>query len=164
MAEHIGYVDRSELPFIVAIRGSPDKGKPDRHGIPDDLDRKFSSRDIIGFGFAEEYGSGATYYHTAELQVFVHPDNLRQGVGKTLMDRLMFFLDKGHSPLLGAPFVPCGCTWDIGGKRVTSKVLCIIPYASDKPESVEGIRKFLEPWEFTEVGCLVEVGRKYSTW
>jgi L-amino acid N-acyltransferase YncA len=164
MAEMVTYVNKSELPFIVAIRGVPDEGKPDRHNIPEHLDRKGSNRNIIGFGFAEEYGAGATYHHTAELQVYVHPANLRQGVGKTLMDRLMFFLDKGHSPLLGAPFVPCGCTWDIGGKRVISKVLCTIPYASGQPESVEGIRKFLEPWEFTEVGCLIEVGRKQGTW
>jgi phosphinothricin acetyltransferase len=45
--------------------------------------------DVIGYAYAAPYRARAAYRHTLEHSVYVHPDHVGHGVGRTLMQALI---------------------------------------------------------------------------
>jgi hypothetical protein len=62
-----------------------------------------SIRSVIGFSFSERYGYGfasranGRSRATATLQLYVHPDYTRKGVGRNLLDRLIHCITPSYA-------------------------------------------------------------------
>lgn len=146
---------RLHLPWLVAV-----ERKPESNGYASAGKDK-----IVGYAFADDYsGPKDTYRYTVEIQVFTHHEHLRMGIGKTLMDRLMIFLDPMYLPRGGYDFIDNDDFWGPGGQRVISKVLCNIPYTVEDNSEMKWLKKWLENFEFDEMGTLKEVGLKFNKW
>lgn len=152
---HYDDVRHVRLPWIVAVERPKDAtgSGPDGKGK------------IVGYAFADDYGDPADAYRfTVEMSLFAHPDHVREGVGKTLLDKLVSYLDPLYIARGGYDFEDNDDFWGPGGQRVISKVLCNIPYTKDDSSEMEWLKKWLAEFEFEEMGTLKEVGRKFDKW
>jgi L-amino acid N-acyltransferase YncA len=100
---------RGRLAFLVAVLKSSDAiggdnntgriGKrADRNSVfcPQDAVESFSET-IVVFTFSEFISKRKLMYrHATELHLFVYPNNTRQGVGRTLRDRIMPSFDMAY--------------------------------------------------------------------
>ena len=118
---------------------------------------------ILGFAYAEDFaGRNTIYRYTAEIRLYVHPDNCRLGVGKTLMDRIIPSLDQGYVSRGATDFVAdCKNHYEVGGKREIRKVITHICYRTGEEKDLEWKKKWLEEnWEFDHIGTMRNVGVK----
>ena len=149
-------VDQLNLPWIVAVEGSLDhKGQEPREGGK-----------ILGYAFADDFGGpNSAFQFTVEMQVFTHADHTRLGVGKCLVDQLLYLLDPLHTFPSGCRFLTSDLRWqEPGGRRRVAKVLCNIPYVADEPAEMDWQRKWFLENQFEEVGKLTGVGAKFRKW
>ena len=93
------YLKNQKLPFIVAIKGRAPllqdaqgrRGTSQKANLP-------KAETIIGTCFAERYSQGIGGTHlgrsrgTVCLQLYVHPEYTRKGVGRNLLDRMVHCL------------------------------------------------------------------------
>ncbi|KAI9760442.1 MAG: hypothetical protein M4579_001635 [Chaenotheca gracillima] len=145
-------VNKQSLPWIVAVECTGPGGKNEK---------------VVGFAYAEDYGDPKNAYrYTVELQIFTHHEYLRNGIGKTLMDRALHNLDVGHADREGYIFRGDKQEeWCVGGRRVISKILCNIPYPTNKPTDVAWLKTwFCKEWGFEEMGVMKKVGVKLGKW
>ena len=118
---------------------------------------------ILGFVYAEDFaGRNTVYRYTAEIRLYVHPDNYRLGVGKTLMDRMIPSLDQGYISRGATDFIAeCKNHYEVGGKREIRKVITHICYRTGEEKEFEWKKKWLEEnWEFDHVGTMRNIGVK----
>ena len=118
---------------------------------------------VLGFAYAEDFaGRNTIYRYTAEIRLYVHPDNYRLGVGKTLMDRMIPSLDQGYISRGATDFVAKFKNhYEVGGKREIRKVIAHICYRTGEEKEFEWKKKWLEEnWEFDHVGTMRNVGVK----
>ncbi|KAI9849137.1 MAG: hypothetical protein M1837_005367 [Sclerophora amabilis] len=156
MRAHFEDVRDELLPWFVAVEHSVERGTWRGRG----------GEKVVGYAFADDFGDrNNAYRYTVEIQVFTHSEYQRKGVGKTLMDKMMAVMDPGYCSRGGYRFVcnPDGL-WEFSGRRTISKVLCNIPYIPEDPSEKEWLKKWLEGWEFEEVGHLKEVGVRRGKW
>ncbi|KAI9783128.1 MAG: hypothetical protein M1816_001579 [Peltula sp. TS41687] len=149
---------RLNLPWIVAVLRGPEANGYESAGHDH----------IVGFAFADDFnGLEDMYQFTAEIQVFVHHQQLRHGVGKCLTDRLLHYLDPGYNPRGGYDFIDDeDDLWGPGGKRDIASVLCNIAYKKENGshDEMKWRRRWLEAFEFDDAGYLKKVGRKFNEW
>lgn len=120
---------------------------------------------IVGFAYAEDFGGEQSMWrHTCELQLFVDPYHLRQGIGKNLMD----FILRGLNPLYVyhdvVEFIYSQDElnrYDMGGARVLSNIIISFPYVATEEEQSKWIWDWLtRVFEFQLQGILKGIGRK----
>ena len=146
-------------PFVVAIHMGEKKFTNLR-----DVHRK-KHENIVGFAVAANYGGPKTAYrHSVELDMFVHHAHLRQGIGNTLLDRMLSALAPQYSLLertlfLGEYIVDY---WIGGGHKICKTVIVNILHDAEDTRSVEWKKKWLsqEHNGFECVGTLPKIGIK----
>lgn len=103
------------------------------------------------------------YHSSVELELMVHPDFYRQGIGRTLLDRILAALSPDYNILECAPFRPHNdiCHWIGGGSRQAKAIMVNILYSDGQEDTVVAWRKqWLAQFEFQHVGTLPHVGFK----
>ncbi|WP_136805605.1 GNAT family N-acetyltransferase [Desulfosediminicola flagellatus] len=95
---------------------------------------KDESGKLLGFGMLRAHKAIQEFAHTAEFVCFLHPDHLRAGLGKQLLDRLV---NEGK---------------EIGFSSILSNI------SSRNPGSI----RFHEKNGFVECGRFVNIGKKHG--
>lgn len=126
--------------------------------------RRDNAETIVGFAYAEDFSeSGNMYRFTCELQFWVHPQHLRLGIGKTLVDRMLPALDNGYCCRQATDFVADNpIEYDGGGLRTIARILISIPYDHTDTKDLTWQKKWLSQWEFEQVGNMPGIGRKFQ--
>ena len=153
------------LPFIVAIL----KAKKE---VQRNMSNGVKVEQVVGFALASGFTAADYVEHiAAELEIYVHHNYLRQGIGRCLMDRLMCATDRGHMERGGYPFHcdPVERVWyEVGGARDLHKIMFVARQYSrprkDSPEELDvttWMKKWLvKDWDFEEEACLKQAGAK----
>ena len=132
---------------------------------PENNQRDFASETIVGFSYAEDHaGMHTMFQHTVELQLFVDPNHYRNGIGRTLMDRMMTSLDKSYMMEAATDFVDDGkMCYDIGGARDVHKILVTVGFHYGDEKEFEWRKSWLEQkWEFDHIGTMKCLGKKFG--
>ncbi|KAK2768374.1 hypothetical protein FQN54_000229 [Arachnomyces sp. PD_36] len=116
---------RENLPFIVAIERR--------------VEGRSHTQAVVGFASATDFfGSHTAGNHTAELDLFVHPDRCRLGIANCLIDKLLEVCDRTFVPKKGYWFnanYGGHAAYSPGGNRELARLIFIIHFAeSDKSE------------------------------
>lgn len=142
--------------FIVAVQmNGKGAGQNRRHG----------AEVVVGFAYAEDLGDGNNLYrYTCEIQFWVHQSFRHQGIGKTLVDRMLFALDPEYGVRAGTPFV-CNenenqFKW--GGRRIIKQILIQIPYPADDDYDFKWQTKWLMGFDFWHVSTIPGIGYKFG--
>ena len=144
-------------PFVVAIHLGEKF-----YRRQEDIIRK-KQENVVGFTVAANFGGKDTLFHsTVELELMVDPKFHRQGIGRTLLDRILGALSPDYNVLEGAPFLPHNdiCFWIGGGSRQAKGIMVNILYSKDNEDSVTWRKQWLAKYEFQHVGTLPHVGVK----
>jgi L-amino acid N-acyltransferase YncA len=114
---------------------------------------------IVGYAYVTGFRSGkAGYKHTVELSLFCHPEHLYEGIGTTLLNRL---LDVLSSPEANMEFYVSGIRED--DQKVRQVIACMAVNTNSKEEGI-GLKKWYEGFGFVLKGHLSEVGFKFDQW
>lgn len=151
-------VDR-KLPFLVAVDRSSKSNRKNNKRFGDRANTQGEL--VVGFSYADDFNDNhGMYRYTVELDTFVQPARLRQGVGRTLVDKMMSILDLKYEPRGGYEFKCSDPSFGIGGSRTVGNIVINIPYASDDKFRFEWLQSWLKQWEFEKVGEMSSIGRK----
>jgi len=147
-------------PFIVAVLMDKDASRLYR-----DIRRR-THEHIVGFARSADYGARSNAYrYTVELEVVVKMGHLRQGVGKTMLDRLLAVLDIGYSLKEGAPLIiPADdnlAHWMGGGRRSIKTILFSILHEKDD-QGLEWKKEWLKRNGFEATGTILKIGYKFD--
>jgi len=147
-------------PFLVAVHmGS----KPITNVC--DVHRK-KSETIVGFAFAADYGQQThAYRFTVELEMWVHRDHLHQGIGRSMLDRMLAALDPGYNLLECAPFLGKDkmSHWIGGSHCLVKTILVNLLHNEDSKMDVEWKKDWLSSKnEFKYCGTLPGMGHKFG--
>jgi L-amino acid N-acyltransferase YncA len=150
----------AKLPFIVAVSREHKS-----------LRRLKGSERIVGFASATDFSqSNLTERISAELEVYVHPDWLHKGIGRSLTDKLLDSTDRGH---LRTSTVTFTCDPDVrhlysagGGRDLNVLIFIIRHFKNPKPGTGEDINT-LKQWlirefDFEESGCIKGGAAKFK--
>ena len=95
--------EADEMPFIVAVLKGKARNKGGRSG------RKSYRETIVGCSWVDNVGEkDSILQFNAEIQVWVHQEYLRQGIGKNLFDRIVTALDRTWQTHCGTDFISPG--------------------------------------------------------
>jgi len=150
-------------PFLVAIH-TGDKAVKDGREVHR---KKNKSETVVGFAFASDYGLSRTAYRfTVEVELWVHPDHRRQGIGRSMLDRILTALDPGYIVKECAPF-RCKdrqemVKWGGGGVRTVKTLLINMLYTETCEQALEWRKKWLSDNQFDYQGTLSDIGYKFS--
>lgn len=163
MSDRFEVTTQNKLPFLVAAF----KSAPTKPVTEIDMDQD----KVVGWASATDWvNRHSSERFTVELEVYVHKDHLRQGVGKCLMDKLLEATDRGHIPRKGCPFF---CDPEVqhlytaGGARNLIRLMILVR-SFDKPkpgkeDDLPWLKKWLEDsWQFEQQGCLKRVAAKFK--
>lgn len=140
--------------FLVAVQSSPRGGG---------YSRRTSEEVLAGFAYADDYGDrNGAWRFTCEIQFFVAHWQLRAGVGKSLVDRMLTALDPVYVPRNGVQFAGAGNSiqYEQGGERVVSKIMVGIPFAVKEDTDVKWQKEWLAQFEFEVIAIFPKIGRK----
>lgn len=144
-------------PFVVAIH----MGEKSCHYQQNIVRKK--QENIVGFAVAADLGNKHTLYHSSvELELMVHPEFHHQGIGRTLLDRILAALSPDHNLLECAPFLPHNdiSHWIRGGSRQAKAIIVNIHYSDGEEHTITWRKQWLAKHEFQHVGTLPQVGFK----
>jgi GNAT superfamily N-acetyltransferase len=140
--------------------------------VPRDRYTGIKGEQIVGFALATGFTALDYVEHiAAELEIYVHHEYRRNGVGRCLFDRLMCATDRGHMERGGYPF-HCDPAerhrYEVGGARNLHKLAFVARHHSrpkkDVTEEVDvttWLKKWLvKEWDFEEEACLKQTGAK----
>ena len=123
-----------------------------------------STEKIMGFAYANDHHSPeGAFRYTANITVLVLPECQGVGVGKTLLDRLLFCLERYYKPQCQVDFFDPTSRFTNGPEeRIVHRILAAYHYA---PEGWDEIRSkwmsaWLEEFDFKQYGEEDEVGCK----
>ncbi|MCJ1394659.1 nucleolar DEAD-box protein required for synthesis of 60S ribosomal subunit [Xylographa bjoerkii] len=131
----------------------------------ENVQRDVTSETVVGFSYAEDHaGIHTMFQHTVELQLFVDPNHFMNGIGKTLMDRMMTSLDKGYMLEATTDFVDDGkMCYEIGGAREVHKILVTVGFHFGEEKEFEWRKSWLEQkFEFDHIGTMNCLGKKFG--
>ena len=146
-------------PFLVAVHMGQKATKDDPNP-----NRRFSET-IVGFAFAADYGLQHTVWKfTVELELWVHHDYLHQGIGRTMLDRMLGALDPGYNLLECAPLLGKNLTsrWSGGGCRIVKTILVHLHHNNINKDTLKWKKEWLTNNEFTHGGTLPHIGFKFG--
>ena len=153
-----------KLPFIVAVHMGD---KPCRS--LKDVKRK-KGETLVGFSAATQYGSdNSIYRYSAELELYVHREHLRQGIGRTMLDRMLSAICQGYYLIELAPFLLSKehrrVDWSGGAMAAIHTVtINLLHSAEEDKENIEWKMKWLSGGRnmFEFVGNIPKIGFKFK--
>lgn len=140
--------------FLVAVQSSPRGGG---------YSRRTSEEVLAGFAYADDYGGRDTAWRfTCEVQFFVAHWQLRAGVGKSLVDRMLTALDPVYVSRNGVQFSGArnSIQYEQGGERVVSQIMVGIPFVAKDDSEIKWKKQWLAQFKFQEVAIFPGIGRK----
>ena len=146
-------------PFLVAIH----KGQKAAKDVQDV--RRKKSETVVGFAFAADYGLSKTAYRfTVELELWVHHAYVHQGIGKSMLDRMLAALDPGYNLLECAPLLGKydATRWSSGGQRTIKTILVNLLHSKAGEKNLEWMKQWLTEKNFEYQGTLSEIGFKFG--
>lgn len=161
-SQRLQWIKQAGLPMIVAVdRSGHKKSRNQGHGTG-------PSEKILGFSFADEDdGQGSQHSHVCCLEVFVHPEWQTKGIGKNLLERMLWLLDPGYG-------VRSDVLWDVheddldynspGGKRVIGTVRVVLYYGEDERIRCQWINEWLKGYDFAREADFSAAGIKFGKW
>ena len=152
------------LPFLVAVHTGQK-----RYNELKDV-RRTKGESIIGFSVATSYGSrGTVYRYSVELELYVHREHLRQGVGRAILDRMLTSLCQDYKLMDCAPLLLSKDhllqAWIGGGIPIIHTVAVnLLHWAGEDHENVEWKIKWLSGGRnyFEDFGTLPRIGYKFT--
>jgi L-amino acid N-acyltransferase YncA len=162
MAERILKIKNLNLPWIVAV----DIGHNDLK-VELFSPGKWAGRErILGFAFADTTDSakGALRF-TAQVEVYVHKDRRNQGIGKALLDRLLFTIEETPKMQTECPWL-CEDQFKVAGNaRSIHRLVMNVMYAPDvEKDRIRSlwVRAWLDRFGFKVCGEQDEVGCRFG--
>ncbi|KAJ4288552.1 hypothetical protein N0V90_011789 [Kalmusia sp. IMI 367209] len=147
--ERISTITDEGLPYIVAVaKGNLPRGKQD-----------YVNERIVGIAFIDDFcDKGSMYRFTFELELYVHPGFVRQGIAKCLLDRLLEMVNTSYQSKCAYEWVNRGDYLKHGSARVVKVINVTVPHAQG--ENVDWITEFMRKFKFRKAGHLFKVGFK----
>ena len=149
-------IEEENLAFLVAVLRNPKGTDNNRRG-------RRQPDPVVGFAYAEEYGNlKSAFKYTCEIQFFVRNNFLKQGIGKTLVDRMIGSMDPGYNSWMATDFLAEDrLRYELGGKRPIRSILIQLPYNAKDDTGMQWKKTWLDKeWEFKLVGTLPGVAIK----
>ncbi|CZT08932.1 uncharacterized protein RCO7_09811 [Rhynchosporium graminicola] len=147
------------MPFIVAVKGRQ-PASVDAQGRPSPSNKIIMPvvESVIGFCFPERFNYGFTSSWkgrsraTATLQLYVHHEHTRKGVGRNLLDRLIHCLTPGYAYKNAASWINPSHdkVYETEGAGMFHQLLFQIPVESKHDPNIEWLTKFLFKFRFYE--------------
>ncbi|RDL40442.1 uncharacterized protein BP5553_00421 [Venustampulla echinocandica] len=165
----IDLAHKDKMPFIVAIRGKQ-SAVVHMQGGPGPSQKRTRPvyEEVIGFASAESFNYGLAGERsgrsraTVNLQLYVHPDHTRQGLGRNLLDHLLHVMNPGYA-------FKNACTWvnpenstiyQAGGAGLFHQMVFQLPILRVDDANYPWIKNFLlSKFFFAEEARLRCVGR-----
>ncbi|PYI01764.1 hypothetical protein BO78DRAFT_326793 [Aspergillus sclerotiicarbonarius CBS 121057] len=147
--ERIQAAKDAQLPFIVAVK----RGSTREREV------------IFGYATASEFSPGqhTTGRFTAQLEIFVLPEQQRKGIGYCLLDKLLQICDPAYCSKEGYTFDNRGrCGYSLGGERVLARLLFIISILPEDRAVYRWTREWLERYGFEVQGQLTGAACKFD--
>jgi L-amino acid N-acyltransferase YncA len=142
-------IERAHLQMIVAIQ-KVSQPAGNRTTIQSTQEK------LVGFAFADEHeGRDALFRYAADLEMYVHPDYVGKGVGKSLLDRMMFLLDPAYSSREAVEWRAPSDAIELntrGGKRILTTVRINVLYPNDDPIRLVWFERWLAQFKFEKRG------------
>ena len=111
-------------------------------GLPYLVAEDTASGRVMGYAYASPYRPRTAYRYAVESSIYVHPQAQSQGLGRRLMDAVTLACQKQ-------------------GMKTMLAVASLDPdIAVDENPSV----RFHRSYGFTEVGFLIDIGKKFDKW
>jgi L-amino acid N-acyltransferase YncA len=157
VANRISAAQQEKLPFIVAILGKT----PPSHGssVRGEMYQStgvIHQEVVVGFVTAEPYNFGwsgsrkGRSRSTANLELFVSPDYVRHGIGRNLLDRLMFTLKPTYSFTDACAWLNADGdqTYENGGAGMWHQLVFQLPILKKEDPNLEWVTSFLKRFFF----------------
>ncbi|CAO2652355.1 Nn.00g006380.m01.CDS01 [Neocucurbitaria sp. VM-36] len=149
MRDRINDITRENLPYLVAVaKGNHPKGTPG-----------YVSEKIVGYINLDDYCDQSSMYRfTFEMEVYVHPGFVNQGIAKCLLDRLLEMANTGYNARGGYEYVNEYEYLKTGPSRVIKTILLNVHHQHGA--DVQWATDFLSAFKFVRAGRLSHVGFK----
>jgi L-amino acid N-acyltransferase YncA len=166
MLEDMG---RNKLPFIVAVKGpmpvAPLVGISQNRRAPKAI--LPPSEEIVGFAFAQPFSFGASGLNTGrsrttlDLQLYVHDQYTRKGIGRSLLDRLVQCLSSGYGAKDGYSWLnpKDDPVYKSGGTQYWHQLIIQYPVKMENDPNQNWMTDFLSKYWFLEEIRLKRMGR-----
>jgi L-amino acid N-acyltransferase YncA len=142
-------VVNGKLPFFVAV--AKNHRPKCRTG--------YLSERIIGYvNLNDHVNRSSMHRYTFELDLFVDPGYVRQGIGKCLLDKMMEYAHPNYPARGGYEYVNDYEYLKTGEKRIVKTIL--ISYHYERDENVSWVSEYLRPFGFLRAGNFHMVGFK----
>jgi len=161
MQSFLNKIDDNRLPVVVAIQKSSNK-PVDNRDVPS---LPYSREKILGFAFAQDNDHRKSMFRFAvNVEVYVHNEYTGKGVGKSLLDRMMFLLDPEYRSRDAVEWV-VSSDRDIalqyaGGRRVVQHAYAWVQFESSDKARIVWISRWLEQFGFVKKAELDDSGFK----
>ncbi|KAF2624839.1 hypothetical protein BU25DRAFT_125193 [Macroventuria anomochaeta] len=137
------------LPFLVAVAKRNQRRGP----------QGYVTETIVGFVHLDDYVDQTSMYrYTFELELYVHPGYIRQGIGKCLLDRMMYIANTGYNIKGGYEWVNEFEYLKNGKSRVVKTILATLHY--ERGDDVEWATSYLGDFGFKKAGRFAQIGHK----
>ncbi|KAH9222719.1 hypothetical protein DL95DRAFT_285821 [Leptodontidium sp. 2 PMI_412] len=147
------------LPFLVAIKGRQPTSA-DAQGRPSPAKKIImpAVESVIGFCFPERFNYGfagnwkGRSRATVTLQLYVHNEHTRKGVGRNLLDRLIHCLNPGYAYKNAAAWINPSHEklYETEGAGLFHQLLFQIPVEQQHDPNIDWLTKFLLKFLFKE--------------
>ena len=159
---HRHYVENTVITFVTEPNSDEDTlanyNKVNGEGLPYLVAVNESDKSLLGYCFVSPFrGVRPGYRYSVELSLFCHPDQLRKGMGKALLTRLIHILENPEK----------WNGWYEGTRLLDYKVrqvLAVMAIDVDMPGNGLKLRDWYLQFGFVERGHLKDIGWKKERW
>lgn len=163
MAQRLKRLEIMKMPMIVAVEVATKPKKNSKRNMPHPATAK-----LLGFAVADDdEGCNTQMCFVANVKVFVHKEHLHKGIGKTLLDRMLWLLDPFYSITSDVKWKPSEeILWYTcpGGSRFVGIVRITLHYNEDDRAYCDWHREWLGQYGFKLEGDFSRVGLKLGKW
>ncbi|KAF2843660.1 hypothetical protein M501DRAFT_985761 [Patellaria atrata CBS 101060] len=153
MASSLQALKDAGLTFIVAVEKKISTGPNNR--------RPRGPEKIVGYAYTNEFPrEHPMFRYTAEMELFVHPEYLKKGVARCLLDRLLYLVDPMYDLRNGYEFVGEGTHLCAGGKRVLNSIIAFLHYDDNDVFWADCITEWMNGFGFELEADVKKVGSK----
>lgn len=159
---HKHYVENTVITFVTEANSDEaaleNYEKVEKEGLPYIVAEINEDKSIVGYTYVSSFrGVKPGYRHSLELSLFCHPDHVRKGIGKMMLQRLIQILED-----------PQGWRDWFDGTRLLDfkprQLIAVMAIDIDMPGRGLALRDWYLKLGFRETGHLKEVGWKKERW